>query len=678
MSLASNARPARLMLALALAGATVAAYAAHGIDPGDMNKNGDACTDFFDYANGTWRASHPIPDYMDRWSRRWESGEVNKEHVRDILDGLAARKDWPAGSPEQLAGDFYAACMDEKQIDAAGIAPLQPWLDEVRAIKTRADVGHMIVRLHGVGVAAPFGVFGQQDLHDPTRVVANIVAAGLGMPDRDYYLKTEKRFVEARAKYQEHVAKMFELAGVKPVLAKQNSASVFAFEKRLAEASLDNVALRDPKQQDHKMAFSGLGTLAPDFAWAEYFDATGIPRIDLNVTEPKFVQQVDRELKTTPLAQWRTYLEWQVLNAAANALSRPFVEENFAFNGKYLTGATEMKPRWKRCAEATDNQLGEALGRKYVEKYFPPEAKARMQDMVKNILLAMGDTIRGLDWMTDATKTKALEKLATFNPKIGYPDKWKDYAGVTVTRASYWDDVVSASRWNVDDNRKQIGKPVDRGRWGMTPPTSNAYYNPLLNEIVFPAGILQPPAFDVNATDAVNYGAIGVVIGHEISHGFDDQGAQFDAQGRLSNWWTPADEEKFKARGQCVVDQFEGYFIEPGIHHNGRLVLGESIGDLAGAKIAYLAYKKSREGKGPEPTIDGFTPEQQFFLAWGQWRGDEIRPETQRTMVQGDPHPIAKYRVNGPLSNLSEFQTAFSCKADAPMVREGRQRCEIW
>jgi len=290
----------------------------------------------------------------------------------------------------------------------------------------------------------------------------------------------------------------------------------------------------------------------------------------------------------------------------------------------------------------------------------------------------MHDTIEGADWMDAATKKKALEKLSTFNPKIGYPDKWKDYAGVKIGRGSYWDDVVSASRWNVDDNRKQIGKPVDRTRWGMTPPTSNAYYNPLLNEIVFPAGILQPPAFDMSATDAVNYGAIGVVIGHEISHGFDDQGAQFDAKGRLDNWWTPDDLKKFTARGECVVKQFDGYFIEPGIHHNGKLVLGESIGDLAGAKIAYRAYQKSREGKAPEPTIDGFTPDQQFFLAWGQWRGDEIRPETQRTMVQGDPHPIAKYRVNGPLSNLPEFKAAFQCKDDAPMVRQGADRCEVW
>jgi endothelin-converting enzyme/putative endopeptidase len=337
-----------------------------------------------------------------------------------------------------------------------------------------------------------------------------------------------------------------------------------------------------------------------------------------------------------------------------------------------------MKPRWKRCAEATDENLGDALGRAYVEKYFPPEAKARMQDLVKNILLAMHDTIEHLDWMSPDTKARAQEKLASFNAKVGYPDKWKTYAGVTVGRESYFDDVVAARRWNVQDDLSQVGKPIDRSRWGMTPPTSNAYYSQLRNEIVFPAGILQPPAFDVTATDAVNYGAIGVVIGHEVSHGFDDQGAKFDAQGRLRNWWTPADNEKFEARGQCVVKQFEGYFIEPGIHHNGKLVLGESIGDLAGAKLAWLAYQKSREGKGPEPTIDGFTPEQQFFLSWGQFRGDEIRPESQRTMVQSDPHPVAKFRVNGPLSNLPAFGEAFSCKAGDAMVRPKADRCEVW
>jgi putative endopeptidase len=658
--------------------AAAAAEPPHGIFPGDINRDGDACNDFFDYANATWRRENPIPEYMDRWSRRWQSGETNKEHVRGILEIVSARRDWPAGSAEQLTGDFYGACIDEGSINQAGIAPVRPLLDEIASARTSADVQRLVRKLHAMGVDAGFAVNSAPDLHDPARTIAHVQAAGLGLPDRDYYLKPDDRFVEARAKYREHIARMFGLAGWAPDAAVAGAASVFDLEKRFAEATLDNVASRDPNQRDHPTPFAGLAAVAPTFDWVTYFDAVGIPRNDLNVTEPRFLRAFDRELARAPIGQWRDYLAWHVLDTFADSLSEPFVEQNFDFYGRYLSGATGMKPRWKRCAEATDDQLGDALGRAYVEKYFPPEAKERMQALVKNVLLAMHDAIDGLDWMSPATKVRAQEKLAAVNVKVGYPDKWKDYAGVSIGRNSYFEDVVAATRWNVQDDLSQVGKPVDRSRWGMTPPTSNAYYSQLRNEIVFPAGILQPPAFDVTATDAVNYGAIGVVIGHEISHGFDDQGAKFDAQGRLDNWWTPADKEKFEARGQCVAKQFDGYYIEPGIHHNGKLVLGESIGDLAGARIAWLAYQKSREGKGPEPTIDGFTPEQQFFLSWGQWRGDEIRQETQRTMVQSDPHPIAKFRVNGPLSNLPEFSAAFSCKAGDAMVRSTADRCEVW
>lgn len=663
--------------ALAL-GALTAAAAEHGINADDINRDGAACTDFFDYANGAWRKVNAIPADMDRWSRRWQSGELNKSRVRDILVDLSSHTDWPTGSAEQLSGDYYAACMDESRIDGLGIVPLTPLLTQIRTIRHPAQLQRAIRHLQDIGVQAPFAVYARQDLHDPTRVVAQVDAAGLGLPDRDYYLKPEARFVEARDKYREHIAKMFVLAGAAAADAAAAAKTVVEFETRLAAASLDNVALRDPVQQDHKTSFAALHKLVPDFDWAQYFHAAALPLIDLNVPQPRFLQQFEHELTSTPLDQWRVYLEWQALLDAADDLPAAFVEEHFAFYGRYLSGATQMEPRWKRCAEATDKQLGEALGAAYVKKYFPPASKARAREMVANILLAMRDTISGLDWMSAETKARAMQKLDRFDAKIGYPDKWKDYRGVTIGRTSYWGNVTAAARWNVADDRAQVGKPVDRTRWGMTPPTSNAYYSPLKNEIVFPAGILQPPAFDPDATDAVNYGAIGVVIGHEISHGFDDQGAQFDGQGRLSNWWTPEDHQKFEARGQCVVRQFEGYFIEPGIHHNGKLVLGESIGDLAGASIAYRAYKKSRDGKPPEATIDGFTPEQQFFLAWAQWRGDEIRPEAQRTMVQSDPHPVAKFRVNGPLSNLPAFREAFSCKADAPMVRPESDRCEVW
>jgi putative endopeptidase len=666
------------LLALAPAAIAADAPARKGIETGDLDRSVAPCADFYEFANGAWRAVNPIPPSMVRWSRRWAAGEAAKDQLNAILDGVSARTDCPKGSVEQLVGDFYGACMDEARVEALGVEPIKPLLAEIDGLTDIAGVQKMLGRFHELAIPVPFGLTASPDNHDPTRVIADVYASGLGLPDRDYYVKTEPRFQEAREKYRVHVAHMIELSGKSRADSRRAADAVFSMEKRLAGASLDNVALRDPKATDHKTSFVALTSLAPDFDWPGYFAAAKLPRAGLNVQQPAFLKAMDRLLLEEPLASWKAYLRWHLVRSAAPHLSAAFVQENFAFQEQYLGGAKEMKPRWKRCAESTDALLGEALGRKYVEKHFPPEAKARMQELVRNLLLAMGDTIRGLDWMGPETKAKALEKLATFNAKIGYPDRWKDYSTVPVSRDTLWADVTAARRWNVNDDRSQIGKPVDRGRWGMTPPTSNAYYNPLLNEIVFPAGILQPPAFSMDTTDAVNYGAIGVVIGHEISHGFDDQGAQYDAKGRLANWWTPADLAKFQARGQCVVDQFEGYEIEPGIHHNGKLVLGESIGDLAGARIAYRAFLKSLEGKPSAPAIDGFTPEQQFFIAWGQFRGDAIRPETQRLMVQSDPHPTGKYRVIGPLSNLPEFQKAFECPADAPMVRPPEKRCEVW
>jgi putative endopeptidase len=641
----------------------------------DLDRSVDPCTDFFEFANGTWRKQNPIPGSMQRWSRRWQSGEVAKDRLKEILDEVSARSDWPAASVEQQIGDFYGGCMDVARIDQRGVEPIKPLLAEIAKLREPADVGRMIARLHAIGISVPFVTFGNSDLHTPTNVVAWVAAAGLGLPDRDYYVKTEPRFVDARGRYLEHVAAMFKLAGRDDATAKRAADAVMAIELGLAKASLDNVALRDPTSIDHTMTPAALQKITPSFDWPGYFKSAGIQPASLNVTEPAFFAEVERQLKATPVADWKAYFEWQVLRSEAPALSQPFVDEEFRFSEKYLAGTQEIKPRWKRCVEATDNLLGEALGKKYTDKFFPPAAKARMQQLVKNLLAAMGDTIQGLEWMSAETKQRALEKLATFNPKIGYPDKWKDYSSIPVQRDRFWETMIAARQWNVADDRSTIGKPVDRGRWGMTPPTSNAYYNSSLNEIVFPAGILQPPAFALDAVDAVNYGAIGVVIGHEISHGFDDQGAKFDAQGRLNNWWSKDDLEKFRARGQCVVDQFEGYYIEPELHHNGKLVLGESIGDLGGVNIAYRAFQKAQQ-QAPAPTIDGFTPSQQFFIAWGQFRGDAIRPEAQRLMIQGDPHPTGKYRVIGPLSNVPEFQAAFSCKPGAAMVRE--QRCSIW
>ncbi len=651
----------------------------HGIDLADLDRKAAPCDDFYAFANGTWRANNPIPASMTRWSKRWQAGESAKDRLHDILEAASADKNAPQGSTTQIIGDYYGACMDEARVNARGMDPIKPLFAKIDAARDIAALQQVLADLHDILVTVPFALGSQQDPHKPSWVLADLGASGIGLPDRDYYLKPEARFKEAREKYVEHITAMFKLAGWDQKTAAAASQTVMAMETKLAEASLDNVALRDPAATDHNTTFAQLQAMAPHVDWAAYFKHKQIPTdIDMNVDQPKFMQEVDRQMQQTPLADWKVYLKWQLLDSVANSLSAPFVEENFTFNGKYLAGTTEMKPRWKRCVESADQLLGEALGQKYVEKYFPPEAKVRMQDMVRNLLAAMRDDILSRPWMSDDTKEKAMAKIATFNPKIGYPDKWKDYTHVEIRRDAYFESMLAGRKFVEEDDRSLIGKTVDRGRWGMTPPTSDAYYNPLLNEIVFPAGILQPPAFDMKAVDAVNYGAIGVVIGHEISHGFDDEGAQYDFLGRLRNWWTEKDLKDFQGRAACVADQFDHYYIEKDIHHNGKLVLGESIGDLGGAKIAYLAYQKSLEGKPRPADIDGFTTEQQFFIAWGQFRGDEIRPEAQRLMVQSDPHPIAKYRVIGPVSNLPEFQKAWSCKADAPMVRPEGKRCEVW
>jgi putative endopeptidase len=647
------------------------------VETRDMNTSISPCDNFFDYANGRWRAQNPIPASMSRWSRRWKAGEENKEALKAILEDVSRQANYAKGSVEQLIGDFYGACMDESRVNGLGASPLQPLLTRIDAIRTASDVQAMIRALHAIGVSAPFGLHGAPDNHEPARTIAQISASGLGMPDRDYYFKTEERFQTTREKYKVYITTLFTLAGATEAQAGDSAVSVFGMESRLADASLDNVALRDPQATDHRATFADLQKMTPHLDWPAYFEHAKLPTTDLNVQQPRFMAAVDSVLANSSIADWKTYLTWQLLNTAAPSLSQPFVDAHFTFYDAHLGGATEMKPRWKRCVEQEDELLGEALGRKYVEKHFPPAAKARIQELVQNELLAMRDIIAGLDWMGPETKGKALEKLSTFNPKVGYPDKWRDYSGVPISREDYWADVVAASAANVTFNRSLVGKPTDRGLWGMTPPTSDAYYNPLLNEIVFPAGILQPPAFSIDNVDAVNYGAIGVVIGHEISHGFDDEGAQFDAQGRLDNWWAAQDHQKFQAKTACVSDQFENYYVEPNLHHNGKLVLGEAIGDLAGAKIAYLAFQKAQQST-PAPTLEGFTPEQQFFIAWGQFRGDEVRPEFARMMIQGDPHPIAKFRVIGPLSNMPSFATAFSCKPGSPMVRPAETRCEVW
>jgi len=650
-----------------------------GIETSDLNRSVKPCDNFYDFANGSWRAQNPIPASMDRWSRRWQAGEVNKDQLRKILDEVSAMPEQPKGSTSQLTGDFYAACINQKAVDAAGIAPLKKYLDQIDAIHDVAGLQQELRDLQAVGVQVPFYFAGTQNAHAPTDMIADVGASGLGLPDRDYYVKTEKRFADARAQYLVYVAKIFTLSGASEVEAKAAAQTVMAFETALAKATLDNVAMRDPKSVDHIVDVVSLQAMTPHFDWSEFVKSASVQPGPINVEQPAFLTEVERQIDSTPLADWKIYLRWQLINNSANALSAPFEDAHFEFYQKQLAGVGEMKPRGTRCAEQTDALLGEALGQEYVKRYFPPEAKKRADAMVANIIAAMRETLEDSDWMTPATKARAIEKIKNFQVKIGYPDKWKDYSSVKIDRSDYFGDTIAGARFQVADNWSTIGKPVDRTRWSMTPPTSNAYYNPLMNEIVFPAGILQPPAFSMKYTDAVNYGAIGVVIGHEISHGFDDQGAQFDAQGKLDNWWTAEDLEKFHAKTACVVKQFDGFTIDgpDNIHINGKLVLGESIGDLSGLKIAYRAFKKTAQGQS-DVKIDGFTPDQQFFIAWGQFRGDETRPESQKLMVQGDPHPVAKYRVLGPLSNFPPFAAAFSCPAGSQMTRTDADRCVVW
>lgn len=668
------------LLVMALGTTSYAQQAAlKGIETSDLDRKVQPCDDFYDFANGSWRAQNPIPASMDRWSRRWQAGELNKDQLRKILDEVSATPGQPEGSTGQLTGDFYAACINQKAIDAAGIAPLKKYLDEIDAIHDEAGLERELRELQALGVNAPFNFSGTQNVHSPNDVIADVGAAGLGLPDRDYYVKPEKRFVDARTAYLIYVAKIFTLSGSSDGEAKAAAQTVMQFETALAKSSLDNVALRDPHSTDHLVDVVSLQAMTPHFDWSAFLKSAGVEPGVINADQPAFLTEFERQLVSTPLADWKIYLRWQMLNSSANALAKPFEDAHFGFYQKQLAGVGELKPRETRCAEQTDALLGEALGQEYVKRYFPPEAKQRAQTMVANILESMHETLDGVDWMTPATKARAVEKIKSFQVKIGYPDKWKDYSSVKIDRNDYFGDAVAAGRFQVADNWSTIGKPVDRKRWGMTPPTSNAYYDPGMNEIVFPAGILQPPAFSMKYSDAVNYGAIGVVIGHEISHGFDDQGAQFDSTGKLDNWWTAEDLKKFQAKTACVVKQFDGFKIDgpDDIHINGKLVLGESIGDLAGLKIAYRAFKKTAQGQS-DVEIDGFTPDQQFFIAWGQFRGDETRPETQKLMVQGDPHPVAKYRVLGPMSNFPPFAAAFSCKAGSAMTRPDAERCVVW
>jgi len=646
-----------------------------GIARGDLDRAADPCTDFYEFANGAWRAANPIPAGTQRWSRRLAAREANREQLKALLAELAAGADRPRGSVEQLLGDHFAACMDEAAIDAAGVAPLAPLLAEIADVQAEAGSERIIRRLHELGVGAPFVVTGASDYHDPTSVIVNIAAGGLGLPDRDYYLGSEPRFVEARERYRAHVATVLALGGMPAAPARKAAEDILALETRLAEASLAPAAAADPAATAHKLTFAQLR--AARFDWERYFAEAGLPRADVNVAEPAFLERVDRELQSTPVEVWRAYLAWQLLESASPWLGRPFAEESFAFRDKYLGGASEMKPRATRCLESTEALLGEPLGRKYAERYFPPAAKAKVEEMVRGLRAVLQEEIGGLSWMAPATRQEALAKLAAYEVKVGYPDSWADTSSLVIRRDAFWANVAAARRFGVDTDRRRVGQRVSREIWLLPPSSPDAYIDIQLNRMVLPAGFLQAPAFDLAASDAVNYGAIGIGVAHDLTHAIDALGADFDSKGQPRSWWTEPDRQAFQRLGQCVIDQHDGYFVEPGLHLQGRQVSGEAIGDLAGVRVAYRALERSMQGH-PVPVIDGFTPAQQFFIAWGQYRGAAESIELQRQMVKGDPHAIAKYRVIGPLSNAPEFQPAFACKAGSAMVSPPERRCAVW
>ncbi len=646
-----------------------------GFSLNNLDKTCKPCDDFYEFAMGGWMKANPIPAEYPNWGTFTQLRDNNLTAMRTILE-TSAKAGAPAGSNEQKIGDFYASCMDTAAVDAAGIKPIAAELAAIGSIHDRSSLDAEIARLHRENVNVVFEFGSSPDFKNSDRMIADANQGGLGMPDRDYYLRDDERSKGLRTAYVQHVTNIFALAGDSPEKAAAEAKTVMELETTMAKASRTRVELRDPEKNYNLMNLSQAKTLTPDWSWQNYFVAVGAPPVsEMNIGQPDFFKEINRLLGATSIADWQTYLRWHLLHRSAPALSENFVQENFNFYGKQLSGTKEIQPRWKRCVQSANQNLGEALGQVYVEKYFPPQAKAHAKEMVNNLLTALRSDIPTLAWMGPETKKQALAKLEAFTVKIGYPDKWRDYTKLTIDRSSYLANVRRSQEFEEARDLAKIGKPVDRGEWGMTPPTVNAYYNPTFNEIVFPAGILQPPFYDPNADDAINYGGMGAVIGHEISHGFDDQGSKFDGKGNMNEWWTETDRKSFDERGDCIVKQFDGYQVEPGLHQNGKLVLGESIGDLGGLTIAYAAYEKSIEGKRPKD-IDGFTPEQRFFLGWAQVWGTNQRPEAARLQTNTDPHPLARFRGNGPLSNMEAFAKAFGCKKGDPMVRENG--CKIW
>ena len=651
----------------------------HGFDLANVDRTVKPCDDFYQFAAGGWMKNNPIPPAYSQWGSFNILHNRNEDALHQILDEASKDKSAAPGSNWQKIGDFYASCMDEPTIEAAGIKPLDSEFRRIAAIHDTASLEAEIARLQLQGVNAAFGFGSEVDFKDSTKRIAGVSQGGLGLPERDYYTRDDGKSKEIRDAYIRHVKNMFKLLGDDEAASVDETKAVLAIETSLAKGSTGQVDLRDPDKNYHMTAVARLGELTPHFAWPDFFKEMGAPDFSaVDVGQPEFFKQFDADLASFPLADWKAYLRWQLVNYVAGALPAKFVDEDFDFSGRVLAGTKELLPRWRRCVEATDRQLGEALGQYYVQRNFPPEAKVKATAMVKNVIAALRADLSTLDWMSPATRAKAIEKLDAMEVKVGYPDKWRDYSEFKVDRAAYVENARRGNEYANAYDIAKIGKAMDRGEWVMTPPTVDAYSRASMNDITFPAGILQPPFFDPNRDDAMNYGGMGAVIGHELTHGFDDQGAKFDAQGNLVNWFTPEDLKNFQDRGNCIAKQFDGYEVEPGLHTNGKLVEGESIADFGGLTIAYAALQKALEGKAAPAPVDGFTMEQRFFLGWAQIWESNIRIELSRMYVNVNPHPVARFRVNGPLSNMPAFAKAFQCSTKTPMVRAEAERCRIW
>ncbi len=647
-----------------------------GLDAAAMDLNADPCSDFYQYACGGWLAKNEIPPERASWGRLTAISDRSEETLRQILENASAGK-VPEGTPYgQALGDFYAACMDEPRLNAS-LADLRSRLREIAKLRSKKTVAVEVARLHLLGATPLFDLSSTQDFKNATQVIGGLSQGGLGLPDRDYYLKDDAKTKEVREAYRAHVANVFALLGERRPVAERKAVSVLAFETELAKVSLDVVSRRDPQKVYHPQNRAGLKALAPGFDWDAYLIALGAPTVDAFTLEHEpFFAGLSAQLATVPLEDWKNYLAFRLASTHVLAQPKAFQDEEFAFSSKALTGAQQDLPRWRKCERATDAALGEALGVAYVAETFGADGKAQSKEMIQGIEAAFEANLTTVDWMDDATKARAREKARAIFNKVGYPDHWKTYDGLQITRRDFFGDLSHSHAYETARDLKRIGKPVEKELWGMTPPTLNAYYNPQLNEIVFPAGILQPPIFDKAASPPLNFGAIGAVMGHELTHGFDDEGRQFDAQGNLADWWTPESAKAFIARADCVRKQFDGYVAVDDVHVNGALTLGENVADLGGAKFAFAAmqdYLRTHSGAVPSSR---FTPEQQFFIAGSQNWCAKVRPQVLRVRTATDPHSPPRWRAIGAITNMPQFGHAFACKADAPMLR--KDRGEVW